>query len=144
MKTLFQTASLVLICLMFCSGTAMQYKFRGIKVDKVEIIIPGQLYSNYIFSRQELNTISTAINGDAELLDEIDAYHVEQSWPDPLSDFNWRIGHGSVISQFTAFRICEISEGKCLLVIPMEKNEKVNEVQLTRDIYFVMKTSAVK
>lgn len=144
MKRAMRITTISILIVILCTAAIASYKFRGIKVEKVEIIAPGQLYANYEFSAEELNTISVAVDGDKELLDEIDAYHVEQGWPDPLGDFSWRIDHGSVISQFEAYKICEISEGKCLLVVPLEKNRKLTEVVLMRDIYFVMKTDAVK
>jgi len=136
--------SAVLLAVLFVSvGASKKYKFHGIALAKVTLVDPGELYSTYEFSVEEENAIKKAVNNDQALFDEIATYHLEENWPEPLKDFNWRIANGEKMKMFVAYKLCDLPGDRCVLVIPLKKNKKNKDVKFTRDIYFVMKKVAV-
>lgn len=135
---------LLLASWVLTTGAVQKYKFHGIKLKQVTITTPGDLYSTYEFSEADRNAIKVAVREDQSIVDDIGKYHVEENWPEPLNDFNWRIAHGDDIIKLHAYRICFLTESRVLLVVPYSKNKGNKAISFTRDIYFVMNSSAVK
>ena len=125
-------------------GASKKYRFHGIKLQKVEIIAPGELFSTYTFTEGENALVKEAVHNDEALFSEIEKGHLEDAWPDPMNDFNWRIGHPDVIRRLVGYKLCNLEGDRCLLVIPMQKNKHVTQVALVQDIYFVIRKTGIK
>lgn len=142
-KTILFSLLIVAAGLSF-TGATKKYKYHNMKLPQVSIVAPGELFSTYQFTEEENRLVRAAVKGDESLFLEIEKCHMEEYWPEPLKDFNWRIAHGDVIKKFVAYKLCALEGDRCLLVIPLVKNKKVKEVEFTRDIYIVIRTTAIK
>lgn len=113
------------------------------KFTQVVILDPGDIYSTYTLESGDITLIKNAINGDDKLFSKINESYTENGWPSPLSEFNWRINNSSVIKNFKAYLVCNITNGKSVLYIPYKQNKSVKAVKLTKDVYIIIKSIAI-
>lgn len=126
------------------TGASKKYRYHGMKLKQVSIVAPGELFSTYTFTEGEDKMVKAAVKGDESLFEEIVKFHVEDNWPEPLNDFNWRISNGETLKQLVAYKLCDLEADRCVIVVPMEKNKKVKDIVFTRDLYFVIRRTGIK
>lgn len=119
-----------------------KYKTEGRKCTRVEIVTPGDLYSNYQMSDGDVEMMQ--IDGIKDfLIEKIKKNCVESAWPEKLASFESRLDNPDIIKKYVVYKVIEIND-KVILVAPAKYNQNLEAGwSLTKDIYFVFNAKAV-
>ena len=123
---------LLLVCLIWVFSISALFAQKRVKVS---IIDPGQLYSTYEFSEGELEATSLP----AKIQKDIITYGVESNWPESIQGLGFRTDNPEKMKKYKVYKIAEINENRCILVVPAKENKKMPKgMKPSRDIYFIM------
>lgn len=139
---------MVLAMLLIIGSTSLnaqskKYKIEGTKCQRVEIIDAGELYSTYELNEGEIEMMKIAGLSNY-LIDEIKGNHTEDSWPEKLGDLDARIADPDKVKSYVVYKVVTL-EDKIILVAPLKyNNDKDSGWALSRDVFFVMSSKAIK
>jgi hypothetical protein len=111
------------------------------KLQSVRIIDAGEVMSTYEMSEEDKAAVRVAaknVNLDPEYVFK----HAQESgWPNPLSDFNYRIEHPAEIQALKARIFADLGESY-ILIIPKKEN-KGSKFPFTQDVFMVFKKRGI-
>lgn len=117
-------------------------KLQGVKCHRVTIAEPGEFYSTYDFSENEIQAMREN-KLKPELIENIIHNHREESWPPKLGQLHERIDHPDQIKAYTLYKVTSVGNIH-VLVAPVKYNSNHPEGWIPdNDIFFVVHDKAL-
>lgn len=136
----------ILICLIVFSSScssAKKYKTMGVKCPSVKITDPGEIFSTYLISEEEIKFLKEEEFSPSDI-DTIQKYGTEKNWPDAMNNLTSRFANADKIKLYRTYKLAKLND-KTILVIPASKNaEMISEWKPLHDIYIVIGAGGVK
>lgn len=136
-----------LLILFLCTGFMLhaqpkKLKLEGTKCRLVSISDPGEFYSTYTFTDEDLQALHAA-GLKHTLIDKISQHHTESTWPAKLGSLDERIEHPEILKAYVVYKVAEINN-MVILVAPAKYNSTQPEGwALTEDVFFVLSKAGV-
>lgn len=121
-----------------------KFKKGKVKCARVWITDPGELYSTYQISENEISLIkSTNKKITGGLIDDIIADHLETAWPSSLQILSNRVDNPDIVMSYATYKISKFDD-KYIIIIPASLNKGMeNGWSPQKDVYFVIGESGV-
>ncbi len=111
---------IVFVLLVFVSCSQKGFVFDGKKVQEVKVADMGDLYSTYIFSKDDQTQLSSAFNNKS-LVSDISAYSKEKNWPDAINTLEKRLQVRPTMLQYHFYKVATLGN-KTIVALPPDKN----------------------
>lgn len=136
-----------ILMLFICSGLIAQaqpkqVKLKGHKCPSIAISDPGEFYSTYNFSDNDLHALDSAGLKNT-VIDNIIAHHTETSWPGKLASLDERIANPDILKSYVVYKVAEINNMVVVLVPAKYNSDKPEGWALTEDVYFILSKAGV-
>lgn len=141
----FNTLSISLLLIVFVSscGSSKRYKTMGNKCTPVKITDPGEIFSTYMISEEEIKFLKEEGFSQAEI-DTIQKYGTEKQWPAGMNNLTSRFANPDKIKSYHAYKLTKFND-KIIIVIPSQRNTvEEEEWAPVHDIYIVIGVGGVK
>lgn len=121
-----------------------KYKKGKVKCTRAWITDPGELYSTYEFSEEELSLLKSGNKKITNaLVDDIVENHLEEAWPGNLQNLDNRIDNPDILMAYVVYKVAKVDD-KYILVIPAAYNKDRESGWIpAHDIYFVIGETGV-
>lgn len=122
---------------------AKKYKIEGIKCTRVEIIVPGDLFSTYDLNDGEIEMLKIQ-KVNTVLMEKIVNNHKEDAWPSSFGNLDQRIANPEIVKSYVVYKLADL-EDKVVLIVPAKYNkDKDGGWSLSKDIFLIMNKSGIK
>jgi len=134
---------LITIVLVSSCGTSKKYKTMGNKCSAVKITDPGEVFSTYMISEEEIKLLKEEGFSQGEI-DTIQKYGTEKNWPAAMNNLTSRFANPDKIKAYRTYKLTKLND-KFVLVIPAQRNPEQGEGWVPEhDIYIVIGSGGVK
>ena len=145
-KKYFTRLSTIVLIFMILPACSVYRSSSGLidirDLKEVQIKDSRRLYSTYDIDKYEREQLSRVL--DPEVLELVEKYHREDSWPEAISTFEKREKVRSMIENYRAFLLAEMDD-KYILIIPARANRRMPlSFRPKRDVFFIISRTAVE
>ena len=145
-KKYFTGLSTIVLIFMIMPACSVYRSSSGLvdirSLKEVQIKDSRRLYSTYDIDKYERKQLSTVL--DPELLELVEKYHREDSWPEAISTFEKREKVRPMIENYRAFILAEMDDNY-ILIIPARANRHMPPgFRPKQDLFFIISRTAVE
>ena len=107
-----------------------------------QVIDYGQLYSTIFW--EEANKTDLRSKLGSALADEVILSSTESAWPPGIATLASRTENRDKMVGYTVYYLCSLADGRSIMLVPALENQSMPvNMQPTKDIYFILLSTAV-